>query len=358
MARTRTRIWLAAGMVWMAATCSGGHVLASDVVRISRSTDSFSFAQFLAADAGGFFAEEGLRVEHIRTPAASTAVGAVLGTNVDMYVGSTSAVLRAKARGADLVVVAALTTQFVTDIVVSRKWAKAKGITPETPLTQRLQGLRGATIGISGPSGGSDQIARYAARYAGLDPDRDLTLTAIGIQASTMLAALQRERIDGFSISAPTSLEAVQNYDAMFLVQPSAGELKPLDGFLYIVAAVDPALLKSNPGLVERSVRAFQRALNASNDPVRTERLRDAVRDKFYPRIDKGVFAAAWRDNAPAVPRTVETRHEQYLQVIEFENQFAKDRLGPEVGDGLFTNAVAGQAVVAFPPAPIAGTKP
>ena len=319
-----------------------GPAVAADKIRITRSTDSFVFATFLAADAGGFFEQQGIELEQVRLPATTTAVTAILGNEVDMFVGTYAPLLRARSRGANVTVVSTLTSQFVTDIVVSKAFAKTHGFDESTPLKERIEKIKGATIGIAGASGGgSDQIVRYSTRYAGLDADRDIVLTNMGNDSANLLAAFQAGRIDGFAIAAPASLQAVTNFDGMYLVKPSAGEFEPLAGYPYIVAAVSDDFLKSKPDLIERTLRAFQGAFNAYRDPMQTEQLRDAVHDKFYANVDKALFDKMWTDNLRAVPESVRVTPEQLQKVIDFENKLAKEPVDPAAVEGLFSPEIA-----------------
>ena len=49
------------------------------------------------------------------------------------------------------------------------------------------------TLGVSSVGGGADQLLRFLAKQAKLDPDRDMTISALG-SGDAMIAALSRGR--------------------------------------------------------------------------------------------------------------------------------------------------------------------
>ena len=101
----------------------------------------------------------------------------------------------------------------------------------------KLKALKGATLAITAPGSGTDLIVRFLSKQAGLNPDRDLTITALGT-ADTMTAAITQGRIDGFSLSAPAAENIVKNHGGVMLFNFAKGEVKQLDGFLFIGVVV------------------------------------------------------------------------------------------------------------------------
>ncbi|MFC7557385.1 ABC transporter substrate-binding protein [Pseudoroseomonas wenyumeiae] len=80
---------------------------------------------------------------------------------------------------------------------------------------------------------------RFLAKQAGINPDRDITITAIP-DGANMIAAMSRGRVDGFVIP-PTGEDAIRNHGAQPMFTAGRGEVKALDGFVYIgVIARDP----------------------------------------------------------------------------------------------------------------------
>ncbi len=127
----------------MVVFAAGAQAQEKTKLRFSESTFGFSFLQSNLPAVMGYFDQENIEADYIRSAAAATGVSALLGGDVDVYVGSTGALMKAQSRGADIVAIAALTTQFVSGIVVSRAWADKNGLTAKSPLDAKLKALKG-----------------------------------------------------------------------------------------------------------------------------------------------------------------------------------------------------------------------
>ena len=120
-----------------------------------------------------------------------------------------SSALHAREHGAPVTVFGAVMTQYSSNIAVRRDWAKKFGVTENSPYKDKLKALKGITIGITSAGSGTDQLVRFLAKQAGLRPDRDMTITALG-SGQAMLAAFSQNRIQAFSHSAPDAEEAAE----------------------------------------------------------------------------------------------------------------------------------------------------
>lgn len=321
--------------------------LAADKVRMFRASNNFTLLQLFMTDAGGYFDKQNLDVEHIIGQGGSPGVAALMRGSFDIYVGSTVPVLLAQMQQAPLSVIGAVTTQFVTDIVVTKEWAAKQGVGPDSPLDKRLALMKGAVIGSMDHGGGSTQIIQYAAEHANLKLDRDMTITVLGSSATTMLAAMDQGRIHGFAMSAPASLTAIRDHGAMFLARPSIGELSALDGYLYINMTATKDWLAKNGDIAVRILTAEQQALNDYHNPATSDALREKTRLKWYPNVDADLFKEAWENNKYAAPKSVEVTAAQFKQIIDFENSFGTPKLDPAAANTAFDDTFAKKAVAA-----------
>lgn len=313
-------------------------------LRLSESTSNFSFLQSNMPAIVGLFDEEGIDVEFVKTSAASTGISAMVNGDVDVYIGSTVALIRARQRGAEIVGISALATQITTGIVMSRAWVDKHGITESSTLDEKLLALRGARVGITGPGAGSDQVVRYSAMRAGIDPDREMELVALGNNNNVFVASLEQGRIDGFALAPPLINQTAKDQNAMVMIDLPGGEIPELDGYLYIVAAVMEKTVRERPELVRRLNRVFQRGYDMTRDPALEPEAREKVRQALFLRMDQDVFEEAWRNNAKAVPQSVVITPEQMRGVIDFENKFAKEPIPYEVGEAAINTELAAEA--------------
>jgi NitT/TauT family transport system substrate-binding protein len=145
---------------------------------------------FRIAIAKGFFKDQGLTVEQIFVRGGPTAIAALVSGNVDFAsIGGAQAPIRSNARGLDLQIIASL-CNYTNYALLGSKEAKS------------VEELRGKIIGVTGAGAFSDFAIRIFLKRNNLDPDKDVTLRAIG---GTALRAIALER--GIIAAAPFTAE-------------------------------------------------------------------------------------------------------------------------------------------------------
>ena len=143
-----------------------------------------------AAIAKGFFKDQGLTLEPILVRGGPIAITALISGNVDFAsVGGAQAPIRSNARGLDLHIIASL-SNYTNYTLLGSKDAKS------------VEELRGKIIGVTGAGAFSDFAIRIYLKRHNLDPDKDVTLRAIG---GTALRAIALEK--GLIAAAPFSAE-------------------------------------------------------------------------------------------------------------------------------------------------------
>lgn len=304
-----------------------GQANAAEKVRIIHSTTGFSYIPVFVAEAMGYFKELGLDVEMLRTGSGSKALAAVIGGDADIFMGSTNSPLTARSKGIPIVLFAAILNQYSSDIFIAKAWAEQHDITPKSSYESRLAALRGLTIGVTGAGSGTEQIVRYLAHEAGLDPDRDMTIVALGSSEAAMLAAFDQGKVSALSKSAPTYYVAEREYGATMLFHVSTGAVDVLDGYFQVGAAARSDWLANHEEAAIKVVQAIQKALNTIRDPKQGPKARDAVRELYYEALDPDLFKRAWDDLDESVPETVAVDTKMVEQVIEFSNRFTREPL-------------------------------
>ncbi|HYT53847.1 MAG TPA: ABC transporter substrate-binding protein [Verrucomicrobiae bacterium] len=145
---------------------------------------------FRVAIAKGFFKDQGLTLEPIFVRGGPIAITALISGNVDFAsIGGAQAAIRSNARGLDLQIIASL-SNYTNYTLLGSKEAKS------------VEDLRGKIVGVTGAGAFSDFAIRIYLKRHSLDPDRDVTLRAIG---GTALRAIALER--GVVSAAPFSAE-------------------------------------------------------------------------------------------------------------------------------------------------------
>lgn len=118
------------------------------------------------------------------------------------------------------------------------------------PEIRDLRALKGKKVGVSGIGSGPDSLLRESLRQAGLDPNRDITVLSLGVMP-TIFAGLQSGIVDAAMLAPPVTLKAEEAGFRELIAFPRQ-DLVELQGSVL----VREALLQSDPGLLEKFVRA------------------------------------------------------------------------------------------------------
>ena len=144
----------------------------------------------------GIFKDNGLEVDLQSINGGTQTSAALLGGSIQIGQFGGAEALSANAGGADLVVVANLAPVYPYKLYVQ------KGI-------KTVADLKGKTIGVSNAGGSSDIATRAALKNAGLDPDKDVLIQAVGSHANRTLNLLNGT-IDAGVDDPPEDLELVK----------------------------------------------------------------------------------------------------------------------------------------------------
>ena len=335
---------LLAAVIVLVAGATANVASAKDKITVVMSSFDLLFWPTLAAKELGYFDAENIDPDIVRTGGGAKSLAAVAGGDAHFNIGAPASAFRARAKGSDVMMIAPVIAQYTDNITMSDAWAKKNNLTKASSYEDKLKALKGMTIGVSSVGGGADQLVRFLAKQAKLDPDRDMTISALG-SGEAMLAALSRGRIDGFVVPPPAGEEAIRKYGAQPMITTGAGEVKALDGFVYIGVIVRESWLQKNQDLVVRFLRAQQRGLEAVHDPATTEKAREAVRAKYFAESDQAFFNEIWAAAKPSYPKTIELRPEMVERIVNFVNETTPEPLDRKSTESGWTNDYAARAL-------------
>ncbi|MEO1974748.1 MAG: ABC transporter substrate-binding protein [Paracoccaceae bacterium] len=318
--------------------------LAQDkTVSIATSTTGMLYLPLYVADVMGYFEEEGLDVT-TQTMKSSAIMAAVIGGDVDIYPGTASAALRAVEKGTEIRIFGALLTQYASNVVLSGSKAEELGISEDSSFEERVAALEGLTIGVTGAGSGTHQLALYLLREAGLNPDSDATIVFVG-GSREVLAAFERDRIDAFILSNPTSDTAVMNNDGFLLFDMVGGAVPELNGYPYIVLNARESWLKEDPERNAGLLRAIGKAQKAITDPEQTEKVRDMVYEAYLSQFDKSLLDAAWANVSQAYPESPMIDEKTIMMAIDYLNDFSDDKFDPSLASQVLVDEYVKQVV-------------
>ena len=145
---------------------------------------------FRSALARGFFRGQGLEIQPIFVRGGPAAMAALLSGEVDFAeIGGAQAVMRTRSRGLDVAIIGAISNSTNYQLLGSKT-------------TRTVEDFKGRVLGVTGAGAFSDFALRTFLRRRGIDPDKDVTLRAIGGSA-LRAAALEK----GLVAAAPFAPE-------------------------------------------------------------------------------------------------------------------------------------------------------
>lgn len=234
----------------------------------------------------GFFKEEGLQAEVIRT-AGAVAPMALLSGDIDFAIMSAYLLIPVASQNPDVVMLGGF-TRYATMFLVAR---------PEITSAQQL---RGTIVGLQRPGDAYEKNARFALKHLGLDPDRDVKFLFLGSN-EVMWTALDTRKVAATMLTPPGTLFA-RKAGMHFLVNLSDLKVEYQGSTL----AGRRLFMKSYPNLTLRTVRAIVRGVHFFKTK-REDTLR--ILGKFLGTKDREALEESWDYGAdmPAKPYAVES---------------------------------------------------
>lgn len=211
---------------------------ASDRIRIAVSNPNMPNLTVAVAQHRGFFRDENLTAEIIRMN-PNVAITALSTGDVD-YCQLFGAVVGGAMAGLPVRIVAGFLDNWPMTLIAQ-------------PEIRALKDLKGKTLGISSFGATPDVAARLMIKQAGVDPDKEIKILALGSDAAR-LTALKQRVVDVVVISPPADTQMEKEG---YKILARAYELF---SFPYLGLGTHTRKIKENPGEVRRVIKSTIRA--------------------------------------------------------------------------------------------------
>jgi NitT/TauT family transport system substrate-binding protein len=277
-------------VLFLAVLMAGNHVGAQgkaekDKIRIGYAARAVTHSIPFVTNEAGFFREEGLQVEVVRTAGAVSPMALISG-DTDFATMSAYLLIPVSVKNSDVAMLGGL-TRYASMTLIAR------------PDIRSGKDLIGGVIGLQRPGDAYEKNARTAIQHLGLNPDKDVKYLYLGTN-DAMWLALQARRVHATVVSPPATLFA-RKAGMSFLVNLS--ELKV--EYQGSTIATRRSLMKKYPNLMLRTMRAMLRGIHF----FKTRR-EDALKvlGKFLGTNDREALMESWEyGDIPAKPYAVET---------------------------------------------------
>jgi NitT/TauT family transport system substrate-binding protein len=228
-------------------------------LRITHAVTSLAYMQSYIAQQNGYFSNAGFAPQIIDTGGGGPDVQLVLGGRAELTVNDGAQIFPALAQGQKLVCVLGLLNRSIVNATISKAAAERIGFSAGMPFEQRIKLLKGLKIGVTRAGALTWQLARFNLVAAGLDPDRDAQVVAVG-GPPALAAALENGAIDVIYISMPIGERLIGEGKALSFVNNAAGDDPKLSKFLMEGLWTTPEFLAANRATVEAAVGAYRKA--------------------------------------------------------------------------------------------------
>lgn len=257
-------------------------------VSVGQSIPAMSFAALDIANAMNFFGYMGVKVDYQQLQAGSTMLQAVSSGSIKIGDSASTEIASAAVKGLPLQAVEN-TIMMTLQVCVRKSWADSHGVTPSSPLADRVKALKGAKIAITGPGSVSDTIARWLLKkYTKLDPDNDVSLIQVG-GAASFAPSLDANRIQAFVLSAPNCQKAKQGE---VLIQPT--EVPTFKNYTHEVLYVRSDWAKQHADVATRVATAVAMG---NNFIIKHPAEALAILKKKYSQVPASVVERAFKEN-------------------------------------------------------------
>ncbi|MBI3965769.1 MAG: ABC transporter substrate-binding protein [Chloroflexi bacterium] len=265
-------------------------------------SDSLIYAGVLLAHKKGYFADEGIDLEFVKTGAGNKVISALAGGSAQFGTTEYYDVYAAAEQRQGILGFAALTIESPQAVVVKKKVLEQKGITKATPVDKKTEALRGLKVAVTGAGAGTDVMVRYLAKRGKIDPERELTIVPAGSTAN-IIAAFSQSQVDAFCTVSPGVELGVSRGDGEVMIDTRAGEVPEVKGRVSFGLYATKEYIEKNPETVTRITKALWRGLKliAENRADAKEQMKSLL---LGGDIDQQTYDQMWETNTHVFPKT------------------------------------------------------
>ncbi|HYY25038.1 MAG TPA: ABC transporter substrate-binding protein [Candidatus Udaeobacter sp.] len=272
----RTRLQVIGPQVLILAICFFQvEATAAEKLRVAYTAFAGTFTILWLGHEAGVYQKQGVNTELLYIGSSTKAVQALLGGDIDIVYSAAGAVVDANLAGADLVMIGCQYDRGQTSFFT-------------IPSVNNIAALKGKAVGVTRFGAFSDFVARHVLKNNRLQPVKDVALIQLG-GTQEIIAAMQKDFLQGGSVSLPLSLKAKQlGFRELLTTETIA---LPFD---YGCLIVKRSQLRGKREELKRLLRATVAAYDlAMQEP---ELAKKAIA-KYTRTTDPEILAATYKEN-------------------------------------------------------------
>lgn len=314
----------------------------AETVKISLAGVTPSRTVYYIALQKGYFKDEGVEIEEIKTNSGSDGLKMLVAGRVDLHSSQLIDLLLANKRGANVKGVTLLSARMDTQLLIRK---------PLADTVKSIRDLKGHTVGVTGVGSGTWQVLMYLGKQEGMSPD-DFKVIPVGVGAA-VVGAMKSGRIDALSYSPPETLQLIADGDAAYLVNMGdEATHKKYIGNTYVggifMASAD--WIKDNGPSLQRIMNAMQRALNWMNASSVDEVVKVLGSYPGYQGFNPSFLRYFVENRLPNLQKTAAITEEAYQSAVKLPLTIGAIDAVPPLA-AVIDNSFADTAAQKYPPA-------
>jgi NitT/TauT family transport system substrate-binding protein len=294
-----TLLFLVVGMSFLTATAA-----LAEKLRVAYTAFAGTFTILWVGHDAGLYRKAGVDMELLYIGSSTRAVQALLGGDIDIVYSAAGAVVDANAAGADLVMIGCQYDQGQTSFFT-------------TASITSVSELKGKTLGVSRFGSFSDFVARYVLRKNRLQPVKDVAILQVG-GTQEIIAAMQKNLVQGGSISLPLSLNAKQLGFRELMTTETIG--LPFDYGCFIVRR---SQVRSKREELKRVLRATIAAYDLA---IQEPQIAKKAIAKYTRTMDPEILDATYKENVKEYAQRIPwVSFKGLASIVEFRGEGTAD---------------------------------
>ena len=282
-------------------------------LNVGQTSNSVAFFPLFVAEDQGYFKAEGLALgDRPRMGTGAKLAAALQAGSIDVAAGVMTDVFNLYKINPKTKLLGSLVNEYYVDIIAGPSIPAALD---QTPLAERVKGLKGKKIGITGPGSGTEALVVYLLKQQGLDAKTDVTLVNLGSDASASIGALKAHRVDALSFFQPIGQQAEATGVGRIYISPARGDVPELTGITHgAVFTTQPTIDRKG-----NAVAAFLRAIASAEKTITDDPAKAKIlMQKYQETINPTALEAFMPVLAKEIPSTPTLPEEAYQKSATF----------------------------------------
>jgi NitT/TauT family transport system substrate-binding protein len=312
------------------------------VLHVCQLNTSINFFPFYVAQQQGFFTAQGLVIPKPPLMQVGTKIISALESgHYDIGNGVITDAFGWARTDASARILGSFMNGYVVDIVVSTQFEQQMQVSASSPLSAKINALRGKKIGITGPNTGTQALLIYLFRLQGLDALKDTIQISLGSNNAKALAALQAGEVDALSFFSPIGQTAQAHGIGDIFISPVRGDVPGLRGDVHGVFYARQSVINAK----SQAIAAYIRAINQAEQFIQSNPAEAKVLLNKYLGLGQSISDAVYEATAADIAKSPQISQASYNVAGQFHVQAGLVSFIPsynQLVDSNFTNSALG----------------